>query len=101
MRHCLSELRRSRPLLKRTGAAVLLTLLVGVCSVSPTSATGQSLSPSTYQQLTEVHELIDQQAYDAATVALQGFVHWNKVWRCDNFPTTPSSVCATTWHNSI
>jgi len=53
---------------------VLLTLLVGVCSVSPTSATGQSLSPSTYQQLTEVHELIDQQAYDAATVALQGLL---------------------------
>ena len=54
---------------------MLLTLLVGVCSsVSPTSATGQSLSPSTYQQLTEVHELIDQQAYDAATVALQGLL---------------------------
>ena len=53
---------------------MLLTLLVGVCSVSPTSATGQSLSPSTYQQLTEVHELIDQQAYDAAAVALHGLL---------------------------
>jgi tetratricopeptide (TPR) repeat protein len=52
----------------------LLTLLVGVCSLSPTAATGQSLSPSTYQQLTEVHELIDQQAYDAAAVALQGLL---------------------------
>ena len=71
MRQCLSELRISRRLLKPAGAAVLLTLWVGIFSVCATAAAGQSLSPSTYQQLTEVHGLIDQQAYDAAALALQ------------------------------
>jgi lipopolysaccharide biosynthesis regulator YciM len=71
MRHCLSELRTSRPLLTAAGAAVLLTLWAGIFSACASAAAGQSLSPSTYQQLTEVHGLIDQQAYDAAALALQ------------------------------
>ena len=71
MRQCLSELRTSRRLLTAAGAGVLLTLWVGSFSVCATAAAGQSLSPSTYQQLTEVHGLIDQQAYDAAALALQ------------------------------
>ena len=50
---------------------MLLTLWVGIFSACATAAAGQSLSPSTYQQLTEVHGLIDQQAYDAAALALQ------------------------------
>lgn len=75
MRHGLSEHRILKQFLTRIGAPVLLTLLlVGVCSVSLTAVAGQTLSPLTYQQLTEVHELIDQQAYDAAAVALQGLL---------------------------
>jgi tetratricopeptide (TPR) repeat protein len=74
MRHGRSEHRTLKQFLTRIGPPVLLTLLVGVCSVSLTAAAGQTLSPSTYQQLSEVHELIDQQAYDAAAGALQGLL---------------------------
>lgn len=68
------EPRTSNHFLTRISAAVSLTLLVGVFSVSLSAAAGQTLSPSTYQQLTEVHKHIDQQAYDVASRALQGLL---------------------------
>jgi tetratricopeptide (TPR) repeat protein len=71
MPHQLSAHHTSKQPLTRLSAAVLLTLLLGLCSVSLTAAAGQSLSPSTYQQLSEIHKLIDQQAYDAALSALR------------------------------
>jgi len=68
------EPRTSKHFLTRISAAVSLTLLVGVFSVSLSATAGQTLSPSTYQQLTEVHKHIDQQAYAVASRALQGLL---------------------------
>jgi len=74
MRHRLSQSHTPEQFLTRISAGVLLTLLLGMFSVSLTAAAGQTLSQSTYQQLTEVHKHIDQQAYDTASKALQGLL---------------------------
>ena len=74
MRHHRPEPRTPKHFLTRLSAAVLLTLLVGAFSDSLPAAAGQTLSPSTYQQLTGIHKHIDQQAYDAALKALQGLL---------------------------
>ncbi len=50
---------------------MLLTLSLGLSSGQLMAKPGQTLSPSTYQQLSEVHQHIDRQAFDAALSALQ------------------------------
>jgi len=50
---------------------VLPTLLIGMFSISLTAAAAQALTPLIYQQLGEVHEHIDRQAYDTALAALR------------------------------
>ena len=53
---------------------MLLTLSLGLASGHLTAKPGQTLSPSTYQQLSEVHQHIDQQAFDAALSAVQALL---------------------------
>jgi len=74
MHHHLPESRTSKQLLTGISTAVLLIVVVVALSIRPTAAAGQSLSPSTYQQLTEIHKHIDQQAYDTASRVLQGLL---------------------------
>jgi tetratricopeptide (TPR) repeat protein len=74
MRQDLSELRASIQLPTRPGPPLLLMLSLWMLAVSLNTPAGQTLSPTSYQTLTEVHEQIDQQAYEAARRGLQGLL---------------------------
>ncbi len=71
MRHILSALCTVTEVPPRPGIAVLLLLSLCLCVISLKAPAAQTLSPPTYQQLTEIHEHIDQRAYDAALTALR------------------------------
>jgi tetratricopeptide (TPR) repeat protein len=73
MQQYLPEPRTSKRIPARIGAAVLIALFLGILS-NGLAAAAQTLSPSTYHQLSEVHKHIDQQLYDAALKALQALL---------------------------
>ncbi|MFQ5642715.1 MAG: tetratricopeptide repeat protein, partial [Thiogranum sp.] len=55
-----------KPFLSRAPLVARLTLLVFLVCFPPVPSLAGSLRPSTYQQLTSVHERIDRQAYNEA-----------------------------------
>ena len=65
---------RSSQFLRQFTTPVVFALFAVIFTGSLTAAPGQTLSPSTYQQLGEVHEHIDQQAFDTALGVLRGLL---------------------------